>query len=176
MSKQVSIPIHSDENDNNNNNDTKEEPHQSTPLRHIGFKIWDTAGQEKYRSLAPMYYRGSQAAILVYDITKPGSFTSLQEWVCELKNNAPKDLVLAVCGNKSDLELDRCVGRSTAEKYSSDIGAIYIEASAKNGDQVQRLFEDVAKQVPPIDSLNYLDEEEDGLDLSKSSQPSSSCC
>ena len=144
MSKQVSIPSHSDENDNNNNNDTKEEPHQ----RHVGFKIWDTAGQEKYRSLAPMYYRGAAAAILVYDITKPGSFTALQEWVVELKNNAPTDLVLAVCGNKSDLELDRIVERSTAEKYSRDIGAIYIEASAKNGDKVQRLFEDVAKLVP----------------------------
>ena len=172
MSKQVSIPMHSDENDDtNNNNDTKEEPHQ----RHVGFKIWDTAGQEKYRSLAPMYYRGAAAAILVYDITKPSSFTALQEWVVELKNNTPKDLVLAVCGNKSDLELDRIVERSTAEKYSRDIGAIYIEASAKNGDKVQRLFEDVAKLVP-IEAPDYNLEEEEGLDLSKSSQPSSSCC
>lgn len=130
--------------------------------------------KEKYRSLAPMYYRGAAAAILVYDITKPSSFTSLQEWVCELKNNAPKDLVLAVCGNKSDLELDRIVERSTAEKYSKDIGAIYIEASAKNGDKVQRLFEDVAKLVP-IEAPDY-NLEEEGLDLSKSSQPSSSCC
>ena len=87
MSKQVSIPFEND--DNNNNNDTKEEPHQ----RHVGFKIWDTAGQEKYRSLAPMYYRGAAAAILVYDITKPGSFTALQEWVVELKNNAPNCMI-----------------------------------------------------------------------------------
>jgi GTPase SAR1 family protein len=58
MSKQVSIPLQSDENDNNNDNDTKEVP-ESTPLRHLGFKIWDTAGQEKYRSLAPMYYRSA---------------------------------------------------------------------------------------------------------------------
>lgn len=173
MSKQVSIPIQPIHSDEINNNDTKEES-QSTPLRHVGFKIWDTAGQEKYRSLAPMYYRGSQAAILVYDITKPGSFTALKDWVCELKNNAPPDLVLAVCGNKSDLELDRIVGRSTAEKYAHSIGAIYIEASAKNGDQVERLFEDVAKQVPP-ESPDYL-LEEDGLDLGKSSQPSSGCC
>jgi len=132
-------------------------------------------GHGRTRSLAPMYYRGAAAAILVYDITKPSSFTSLQEWVCELKNNAAKDLVLAVCGNKSDLELDRCVGRSTAEQYSRDIGAIYIEASAKNGDKVQRLFEDVAKLVP-IEAPDYNLEEEEGLDLSKSSQPSSSCC
>jgi GTPase SAR1 family protein len=102
----------------------------------------------------------------------------LQDWVVELKNNAPKDLVLAVCGNKSDLELDRCVERSTAEEYSRDVGAaIYIEASAKNGDQVQRLFEDVAKAVPAVETAHCnLEEEEEGLDLSKSSQPSSSCC
>jgi len=121
-----------------------------------------------------MYYRGAAAAILVYDITKPSSFTALQDWVVELKNNTPKDLVLAVCGNKSDLELDRIVERSIAEKYSRDIGAIYIEASAKNGDKVQRLFEDVAKLVP-IEAPDY-NLEEEGLDLSKSSQPSSSCC
>ena len=72
------------------------------PERDIGLKIWDTAGQEKYRSLAPMYYRGAQVAILVYDITIPASFVALQEWVLELQHNALPDLMLIICGNKSD--------------------------------------------------------------------------
>jgi small GTP-binding protein len=69
----------------------------------IGLKIGDTAGQEKYHSLAPMYYRGAEAAILVYDVTVPASFVALQDWVFELKQNASPELMLVICGNKSDL-------------------------------------------------------------------------
>jgi len=123
-----------------------------------------------------MYYRGSSAAILVYDITKPGSFAALKDWVQELQSNGPPDLVLAVCGNKSDLQLDRLVGNSTAEAYAKKIGALYIETSAKGGDQVETLFFEVAKKVPP--PINMVEEclEEDVLDLGKSSEHSSGCC
>lgn len=124
-----------------------------------------------------MYYRGSSAAILVYDITKPGSFAALQDWANELKQNGPPGLVLAVCGNKSDLQEDRLVGRSTGENYANSIGALYIETSAKGGDHVEQLFLEVAKIVPPPINMGdeYL-EEDVGLDLGKSSQHSKGCC
>mmetsp|Transcript_17279 Transcript_17279/g.29782 ORF Transcript_17279/g.29782 Transcript_17279/m.29782 type:complete len:244 (-) Transcript_17279:128-859(-) len=162
----------------NGNGDTHAQsiqPQQQQQSRHVGFKIWDTAGQEKYRSLAPMYYRGSQAAILVYDITKPGSFAALQDWVDELRQNGPADLVLAVCGNKSDLKEDRLVGRSIGEEYSNGIGALYIETSAKDGDRVENLFLDVARRVPPPINMgdDYL--EEDGLDLGTVSEHPAAC-
>jgi small GTP-binding protein len=145
--------------------------------RHVGFKIWDTAGQEKYRSLAPMYYRGSQAAILVYDITKPGSFAALRDWADELRRNGPSDLVLAVCGNKSDLREDRLVDRRAGEEYASSLGALYVETSAKDGDDVERLFVDVARRVPS--RSHYEDEylaEDGGLDLGKPDVQSKKCC
>ena len=63
-------------------------------------QIWDTAGQEKYHSLAPMYYRGAAAAILVYDMTKKSSFEKLQKWVDELKERGPDGIVLCVAANK----------------------------------------------------------------------------
>lgn len=143
--------------------------------RHVGLKIWDTAGQEKYRSLAPMYYRGSQAAILVYDVTNPGSFAALQDWVEELRQNGPQDLVLAVCGNKSDLREDRTVGRSMGESYANSIGADYIETSAKEGEGVENMFVAVAKRIPP--PLNMGDEYlvEDSLDLGRSSGHAEAC-
>ena len=154
---------------NNNNN--------SSNKRHIGFKIWDTAGQEKYRSLAPMYYRGSQAAILVFDISKPGSFAALHDWANELKQNAPPDLVLVVCGNKLDLKEDRVIDSDTGEKYADSIGAMYIETSAKYGDKVERMFLSVARKVPPPLHFGgeYL-EEDDGLNLGMPSEQSRSCC
>ena len=145
--------------------------------RQVGFKIWDTAGQEKYRSLAPMYYRGSQAAILVYDITKPGSLAALQDWADELRRNGPTDLVLAVCGNKSDLREDRLVDRRAGEDYARMLGAMYAETSAKDGDDVERLFMEVARKVPPRAQFDdeYL-AEDGGLDLGKPVVQSRVCC
>ena len=172
MSKSIAIPASSTE------DPTQDDTSQSIQQRNIGFKIWDTAGQEKYRSLAPMYYRGSQAAILVYDITKPSSFAALKEWAAELATNGPTGLVLCVCGNKSDLQQDRLVDRSVGESYASSIGALYVETSAKSGNGIVDMFFEVAKKVPPpIDLGEELLEEDMGLDLGKPSQHQSrGCC
>ncbi|XP_059561189.1 ras-related protein Rab-22A isoform X2 [Myotis daubentonii] len=67
------------------------------------FLIWDTAGQERFRALAPMYYRGSAAAIIVYDITKEETFSTLKNWVKELRQHGPPNIVVAIAGNKCDL-------------------------------------------------------------------------
>ncbi len=170
MSKTVVVSGRTDDSDSDSASATGGE-------RHVGFKIWDTAGQEKYRSLAPMYYRGSQAAILVYDITKPGSFAALQDWADELRRNGPPGLILAVCGNKSDLSEDRLVDRRSGEGYARRLGALYVETSAKDGNDVERLFADVARRVP---SRTQLDDEymaeDGGLDLGKPDVQSRGCC
>lgn len=71
--------------------------------------MWDTAGQEKYKSIAPIYYRGNEkshadadVALLVYDITSKNSFDVMKNWVKELKSEGPKDITMAVVGNKTD--------------------------------------------------------------------------
>lgn len=83
-------------------------------------KIWDTAGQEKYHSLAPMYYRGAGAAIVVYDITKMHSFRTLKEWINELRAQGPQDIAIAIAGNKRDLEADRVSTFHPAALFSHD--------------------------------------------------------
>ena len=85
---------------------------QSTSPCKRGAQIWDTAGQEKYHSLAPMYYRGAGAAIVVYDITKMHSFRTLKEWINELQAQGPQDIAIAIAGNKRDLEPQRVRGSS----------------------------------------------------------------
>jgi len=114
----------------------------------IKFQIWDTAGQEKYHSLAPMYYRGSAAAIVVYDITRKSSFQTLKKWIEELKTLGPENIIIIIAGNKADLENQREVQTSDAEKYAREISAIYIETSAKEDKNVQRMFEQLASQLP----------------------------
>jgi small GTP-binding protein len=75
----------------------------------VKFEIWDTAGQERYRSLAPMYYRGAACAVVVYDITNPDSFAGAKSWVKELQRRGDANVVIALAGNKADLESRRKV-------------------------------------------------------------------
>ena len=69
----------------------------------IRYQLWDTAGQEKYRAIAKIYYKDSKVALLVYDVTNKLSFVSLQSWADEVRETAPKDVILVVVGNKVDL-------------------------------------------------------------------------
>lgn len=114
----------------------------------IKFQIWDTAGQEKYHSLAPMYYRGAAAAIVVYDITRPESFGTLQKWVAELKDKGPENIQICIAGNKKDLEEQRRVDAGEAELYAQEIGALYLETSAKDDTNVKEMFMELSRRLP----------------------------
>jgi small GTP-binding protein len=106
----------------------------------VKFEIWDTAGQERYHSLAPMYYRGAQAAIVVYDITNADSFARAKNWVKELQRQASPNIVIALAGNKSDLAGKRAVDAETASAYAEENSLLFMETSAKLGQNVSDLF------------------------------------
>ena len=114
----------------------------------VKFEIWDTAGQERYRSLAPMYYRGAAAAIVVYDITKKDSFTGAKTWVKELQRRGDPNVVIALAGNKSDMENKRKVQTEEAKAYAEENEIIYMETSAKTAVNVRNLFMEIAKKLP----------------------------
>eukprot|EP00330_Aristerostoma_sp_ATCC50986_P011583 CAMPEP_0114586246 /NCGR_PEP_ID=MMETSP0125-20121206/9521_1 /TAXON_ID=485358 ORGANISM="Aristerostoma sp., Strain ATCC 50986" /NCGR_SAMPLE_ID=MMETSP0125 /ASSEMBLY_ACC=CAM_ASM_000245 /LENGTH=127 /DNA_ID=CAMNT_0001781595 /DNA_START=47 /DNA_END=430 /DNA_ORIENTATION=+ len=69
--------------------------------------IWDTAGQEKFAAMAPIYYRDAEGAVLVYDITYRESFDKVQKWMAELKNHADEDIDIVIAGNKCDRASER---------------------------------------------------------------------
>lgn len=85
--------------------------------KRINLSIWDTAGQERFHALGPIYYRSSDGAILVYDITDQDSFQKVKNWVRELKKILGTDIILSIVGNKIDLEKDRHVSHEEAETY-----------------------------------------------------------
>eukprot|EP00984_Skeletonema_dohrnii_P025622 scaffold14804_cov66-Skeletonema_dohrnii-CCMP3373.AAC.1 len=114
----------------------------------VKFEIWDTAGQERYRSLAPMYYRGAAAAIVVYDITNPDSFAGAKSWVKELQRRGDQNVVIAMAGNKADLEGRRKVEFADANAYAEENGILHMETSAKNANNVKDLFVEIAKRLP----------------------------
>jgi len=141
--------------------------------RVVTFEIWDTAGQEYYRSLTPLYYRGAHVAIIVYDITSEKSFTNARSWVDELQTSAGSQVVIGLAGNKVDMEEERRVDRSGALKFAKEHGFIFLEVSAKTGENISQLFKQLAKEVevePPVDIGQLLDLK------SQTKKPKRNCC
>jgi small GTP-binding protein len=114
--------------------------------QNITFNIWDTAGQEKYRSLAPMYFSGAHLAILVYDITQQNTFAALDEFFDLFHQKAPDDCVYVLVGNKSDLAAQRTVTIEDAENYRMKMGCdFYFETSALKGQNIKEMFVQIAQ-------------------------------
>ncbi|KAK2192213.1 hypothetical protein NP493_37g12049 [Ridgeia piscesae] len=117
------------------------------------YQIWDTAGQEKYRALAPMYYRGAAAAIVVYDITRESSFASVKSWLSELRKNGSTNTIVALAGNKCDLEDLREVQHRDALRYAERHGAMLVETSAKTAANIAALFMEISRKLSSVDDV-----------------------
>lgn len=117
------------------------------------YQIWDTAGQEKYRALAPMYYRGAAAAIVVYDITRESSFATMKTWMNELRKNGPANTIVALAGNKCDLEDLREVQHREALRYAESHGAMLVETSAKTAANIAALFVEISRKLSSVDEV-----------------------
>ena len=113
----------------------------------LRFEIWDTAGQEKYRSLTTMFYKDANAAVLVYDVTRAESFEELKNyWAKQIKENSPENIILVIAANKSDLIEQEQVDEGEARNFAKELNAIFISTSAKSSEGINSLFEEIAKK------------------------------
>ena len=115
----------------------------------IKLQIWDTCGQEIYRSLIQGFFRNTTATVLVYSKTNRSSFDNLGMWIKDIKNNTEQDMPILLIGNKCDEENRNIdVTKEEGEEYSKQYNLKYFnETSAKNGYNINEIFEEVAKIV-----------------------------
>jgi GTPase SAR1 family protein len=119
-----------------------------------------------------MYYRGAAAAIVVYDITNPDSFTGAKSWVKELQRRGDPNVVIALAGNKADLDGRRKVDFMEANAYAEENGILHIETSAKNANNVKALFVEIAKKLPK----NPPQPEREAFPTMPNQQETKNCC
>ena len=149
---------------------TKELVIQNT---HITLNIRDTAGQELYRSLTPMYYRNAAAAIVIFDVTSVRSFETIKEWVSELRANE-RDILIYLCGNKIDLVDQRQITTTQIENLAEELNIKFTETSAFDGNGIDQLFYMIANDIMKSDQFfEYFPKEEIE---NKNQEQESSCC
>ena len=146
---------------------------------HVKLQIWDTAGQEKFRSITKAYYRGAHGILVVFDVSSRDSFSKVRIWVQSIKDTmtTPYDVILV--GNKSDLP-EHFVTTEEAEELAQELGMKYIETSAKTGSNVDAAFYELATMVkrrkdanntPHVEKMNVK------LDLTKTNKKKKKeCC
>jgi small GTP-binding protein len=133
-------------------------------------QIWDTAGQETFKSITKGYYKNSVCAIIVYDITRRDSFNNINTWINDCKTICSKTVSMVLVGAKSDLEINRQVMKEEGEELAEKNGIPFYETSAKTGENVNEVFFKSAEEI--VEKINKgfydLDDENCGIKLGPS--------
>jgi small GTP-binding protein len=113
----------------------------------IRLQIWDTGGQERFKSLSTSYFRDAVGAILVYDLTKESTFEDLASWLNDLRQLCHPNAFFLLVGNKCDCEEERKVGAQQAQELADQYRLEFLETSAKSGENIERTFTRLAYEI-----------------------------
>ena len=113
--------------------------------KNVKIQIWDTAGQEAFRSITRTYYKSSTCAFIVYDISDKKTFDNIITWLNECRDMCYKDILICLIGNKCDLEGKRAVSYEEGKELANSIGCEYYEGSAMSGENIDFVMNEIAK-------------------------------
>jgi len=144
--------------------------------KRLNLTIWDTAGQEKFRSLTSSYYRGTQGIVLVYDVTNKKSFEHLNLWLREIETySTNEDVVKLLVGNKIDKQDERQVSREQGVNYARSKEMVFIECSAKTRLGIQQTFEELVQKILDTPSLWEKVPSRDNVNVDQNQEPVELC-
>ena len=133
----------------------------------IRLDLWDTAGQEKFRTITQNYYKGAHGILLVYDITNESTFSTLKNWMEDIRGNSEAEIV--IIGNKLDLEKDRKVDKKTLESFADEYKLPFFETSALTGEGVEEAFNKLKDNLLLKKEKGVNESVDDGRDSKSSS-------
>ena len=138
----------------------------------VKIQIWDTAGQDRFRSITKNYYKGAHGIILLYDVTNKNSFNNVRNWIGQIKEEVSEKVSIILVGNKVDDEEHRVVKTEEGEKIANEFKLMFFECSAKSGINIDTTFNELIKKTVE----NYSKVKENGETLKRKSGKKKGCC
>ena len=115
--------------------------------RNVRIQIWDTAGEEAFRSITRSYYKSSTCAFIVYDITEQKTFYDVTSWLNDCRDMCYKDILIYLIGNKNDLEDKRQVSKEEGQQFAEENNLVFFETSALTGNNIEEIFVQSATEL-----------------------------
>ncbi|CAI5966262.1 unnamed protein product [Closterium sp. NIES-64] len=147
----------------------------------VKMSIWDTAGQEKFRTITEAYYRNAHGIILLYDITDPKSFNNVRGWIKSIEEHSTRGVRVVLVGNKADMDYRRVITKEQGQQLANEFNVSFFETSAKADINVEEAFQCIAKESKQLYDMIHSRHREVStcINLKQKSTPAlvgSSCC
>ncbi len=140
--------------------------------RTVKIQLWDTAGQERFHTITKNYYKTAHAIILIFDVTEKATYQNVKNWVEQIREEVSSKVVTVLVGNKIDDVENRKINKEEGEEMAKECGISYFECSAKTGENIDPIFNDLIKKT--IENYKVL-EDATKLDSKKKSKKKRFC-
>jgi len=116
----------------------------------VKLQIWDTAGQDRFRTITKNYYKGANGIILIYDVTSSETYENVENWISQIKEEASPNVVIYLVGNKVDMEDKRKVTTEEGQKIADENNLPFIETSAKSDININETFDNLVEKMDSV--------------------------